>query len=298
MYAEELDLLYTKATTPDSLNQKDVDFEVSGKEALGDYLERLVAAKTKLDRVNYDANFFELGLDSLHVVALTKQINRFLANYRQDLSIISNETVYAHPTVNKLESALEISKQTETATADTGNRLQRMQDLFLHYSSDMPQGLVVVLTGSTGSLGAYLLERLILDPSVSKIYCLNRRTEAESYQKESHVDKGLSINFNKVEFLQYELGQPSLGLALSVYDMLLKRTTHILHNAWDVNYDLPVEAFAETHISGVRQFIDFSRRSAKKPTIFFISTVRTVSNWKKNHNGHVPEDSFEDWTIA
>jgi len=68
MWAKDLDLPYAKATAPDSLNQKNVDFEVSGKETLCDYLNRLVAAKPKLDRVDYDADFFRIRIDFHHMI--------------------------------------------------------------------------------------------------------------------------------------------------------------------------------------------------------------------------------------
>lgn len=44
-------------------------------------------------------------------------------------------------------------------------------------------GLVIALTGSTGSLGSYILYSLSIDPVVSEIYCLNRSTAARQRRK-------------------------------------------------------------------------------------------------------------------
>ena len=53
------------------------------------------------------------------------------------------------------------------------------------------------------------------------------------------------------------MSKPYLGLEPSTYKILLQHVTHIIHNAWEVNFNLPFSKFT-TQISGVRQLIDFS----------------------------------------
>ena len=88
--------------------------------------------------------------------------------------------------------------------------------------------MTVVLTGSTGSLGSYLLNNLISSPKVSKVYCLNRRPNAGEYQAEINASRGLISKWDRVEFLHVDLSKPSLGLEESVYERLRNETSAII----------------------------------------------------------------------
>jgi NADP-dependent 3-hydroxy acid dehydrogenase YdfG len=82
-------------------------------------------------------------------------------------------------------------------------------------------GLVAVLTGSTGSLGSYLLDALASSRNITKIYCLNRRADAEQQQAKTNADRGLVSDWgDRVIFLHADLSKPNLGLTLQEYDCL------------------------------------------------------------------------------
>lgn len=84
----------------------------------------------------------------------------------------------------------------------------------------------VLLTGSTGGLGAFVLSALVADQDVKYIYCINRPSLAGSAslldrQRASLIDKGLPIEIlesEKVVLLQGHLEQHQWGLEKSVYD--------------------------------------------------------------------------------
>ena len=64
-----------------------------------------------------------------------------------------------------------------------------------------------------------------------------------------------------------------------------------------MDFNLSLESF-EPHIAGVRDFINLSSQSIKKPPILFTSSVSTLSNWHIKHSGEkVPEKAFHDMTI-
>lgn len=56
---------------------------------------------------------------------------------------------------------------------------------------------VVILTGSIGSLGYYLLYQLLENPLVSRVYCLNRSQDSEERQRHSSRERGLQAQFEK-----------------------------------------------------------------------------------------------------
>ncbi|KAM7185986.1 non-canonical non-ribosomal peptide synthetase FUB8 [Naviculisporaceae sp. PSN 640] len=141
--------------------------------------------------------------------------------------------------------------------------------------------MAVILTGSTGSLGSYLLDSLARQDHVRKIYCLNRAEDGGlAKQKVSSLDRGLDIaawgEDNRVEFLHCDLSQPAFGLSPAKYRELLRETTHVIHNQWPVNFNWDLSSF-EPHIRGVRHLLDFCADSPGGNIEFlFISTIGTV----------------------
>ncbi|TGO55339.1 hypothetical protein BCON_0093g00110 [Botryotinia convoluta] len=88
-------------------------------------------------------------------------------------------------------------------------------------------GLQVILTGSTGYLGYYLLKALIADSKVARIVCLNR-SEAE---KDFIAEFGDLDGAQKVQFVKTSFGEPRFGLEPAIYQNFLETIDVILHNA-------------------------------------------------------------------
>ena len=88
--------------------------------------------------------------------------------------------------------------------------------------------VVVLLTGSAGSLGSYILDLLLDDPLVSKIYCLSRNESARKDQTESNTKRDLSTNFNKVSFLVSDLAKELFSLNQDVYQEMLQSVNYII----------------------------------------------------------------------
>jgi thioester reductase-like protein len=159
----------------------------------------------------------------------------------------------------------------------------------------LDEGQVIVITGTTGALGSYMLDMASSCPRVKKIICLNRTDDAEARQRQANVDRGLNIDFSKAEFLRADMSQYDLGLEQGVYERLLAEVDRVIHNQWPVNFNMPIESF-EPHIRGVRNLADFSCKAAKRVPIVFISSIATVSAWKKPVP--VPEEPLRELDIS
>ncbi|MCJ1399765.1 hypothetical protein MMC11_002968 [Xylographa trunciseda] len=138
------------------------------------------------------------------------------------------------------------------------------------HQSPLPstQNMTVILTGSTGSLGSYLLEALYHDQNVSHIICQTAPKRSRS-----------SLNPHRVEFLIADLSKPLLGLEPMIYDRMLGNVTHIIHNQWPVNFNWALSSF-EPHICGVHDLVRFSLASTHKSFLLFVSSVAAVGAWK------------------
>ena len=93
-----------------------------------------------------------------------------------------------------------------------------------------PENMTVVLTGSTGSLGSYLLDTLYHNKNVSHIFCRNRNSRAVEKHNQTGPKRGLSsaLNSDRVTFLKADLSEPQLGLQNSVYEHLRTTVTHVI----------------------------------------------------------------------
>ncbi|RYO88001.1 hypothetical protein DL766_004976 [Monosporascus sp. MC13-8B] len=156
---------------------------------------------------------------------------------------------------------------------------------------------VVLVTGTTGSLGGHLALELAGRPEVQTVICLNRehRLEAFSRQKKAMKDKGVHFPdhlLSKLLVLQADTSKPMLGLSEGEYNKLVGSVTHIIHQAWPMSVKRPLVGF-EPQFAVMRNLIDLaSAVVAQRPEDFrfgfqLVSSISVVGNYKGNR---VPED--------
>ncbi|KAH6903058.1 hypothetical protein BKA70DRAFT_1515534 [Coprinopsis sp. MPI-PUGE-AT-0042] len=150
--------------------------------------------------------------------------------------------------------------------------VEEMQDLVDMYSTFAPlpsvsktkpvtcSGHVIFLSGTTGSLGSYLLQLLLLDESVAKIYAFNRRGPNSVSMMERHVqtfvEKGLDPSVlqthrRKYELLEGDLAQECFGLTERQFLEMASSVNIIVHNV----------------IKGMSNLLAFAIASPQKPRI-------------------------------
>lgn len=301
-YQEEIDIVCDSPDLPKSLPRG----LVGGPEDLHAYLRRIVAAIVPLkEDLTDDADFFELGLESLQVIALSKQINAYLKRYMPNTKHVSAEIIYAHSSLGELEKTLADVGRSAAPNVD----VDKMQDVFEDSLRTLPlahnnergapgRSFVVLLTGSTGSLGSYILSSLASNPAVETIYCLNRGENAQIRQIKSFEEKGLAVNIEKMTFLRYNLSEPNLGLEHGVYESVAESVTHIIHSAWDLNFLRSLDSYASSHLKGIQYLVDFAALAKRLTCLVFLSTVATATAWAETHNDPIPETIMDDWNAA
>lgn len=301
-YQEEIDIVCDSPDLPKSLPRG----LVSGPEGLHDYLRRIVTAIVPLkEDLTDDADLFELGLESLQVIALSKQINAYLKRYMPNTKHVSAEIIYAHSSLGELEKTLTDIRSSAAPSID----VDKMQDVFEDSLKTLPlahnneqevpgRSFIVLLTGSTGSLGSYILNSLASNPAVEMIYCLNRGENAQKRQMKSFEEKGLAVNIERMTFLHYNLSEPDLGLEHEVYAGLVEGVTHVVHSAWDLNFLRSLDSYASSHLKGIQYLVDFAAQAKRLNCLVFLSTVATATAWAETHENPIPETIMNDWYAA
>jgi thioester reductase-like protein len=138
---------------------------------------------------------------------------------------------------------------------------------------------VILLTGSTGALGASALTQFVDDPKVSRIYAINRRSSASLImrQKDGLLERGFDASYAdspKVILLEADFSKPNFGFERSVFEEVRTSITHIAHFAWQINLTVGLDAY-EGDIRGARHLIDLALSSPlpNPPRFLFTSSV-------------------------
>jgi thioester reductase-like protein len=314
LYATEIEVLYRTSGANTTSGCGSGQYS-SVKDAARSIVSR--TASIDLAEVPADANLFELGLDSLQVTAIVKETNKYLMGLGKPAAM-SAPLVYRHPSLEALVSVFEAlceGKEVPERASETDE--ERMQTLYDLHTADLPMNgrapepqepgkACVLLTGSTGSLGSYILDSLIARDDVARIYCLNRGTNSFERQQKSQAAKGLApLPVGKVRCIDAaDLSRAYLGLPVQEYKRLLNEVTLVVHNAWQVDFNLPLASFTG-HVGAVRRLVDLAAHSRLGVSVLFVSSVGAVAEWATNNTSSnaaaptlVPEVVVEDWRAS
>ena len=305
LYEEEIERFYRERENGDGTSFETEINAISSETTAQGVRNVLTASLPSNEAIASDDDLFHAGLDSVLTIRVAKCLRSAAEKYGIDeekKSAFIPQLIYVNPTINQLSAAF--FKLVHNVKDNSNNPVEKqtktMTDFRAKYTADLPQfshersgqtseeGNTVILTGSTGSLGSYLLECLVRQKNVKKIYCLNRAEEGMKRQAEVSRPRGLMTSWptDRVHFLKVDLSKTKFGLDQEQYHYLLQQTTHIIHSQWPVNFNYGITSF-EPQIRGVRELIDFCLISERAPSLFFISTIATVSHLR--NNGAVPE---------
>ncbi|KAF9538743.1 hypothetical protein CPC08DRAFT_807208, partial [Agrocybe pediades] len=149
--------------------------------------------------------------------------------------------------------------------------------------------------------GSYLLSELIYNAKVSRVYALNRPSKAAGVstlaerQAKSLVERGLEsdviLGSDKLVLFEANLSLPDFGLPKDVHQQMLSSVTHIVHNAWPVDFNLSLASF-ESSIRGLHNLVNFALSSphSVSPTLVFTSSIGVLRNLDRTESSSILEN--------
>ncbi|KAJ5775491.1 NRPS-like enzyme [Penicillium nucicola] len=297
-YEAVLDEIYSPGHEENQLESSTQAPESSSQDAIQKWLQALVAEIIKLPNTfSLDDDLVTLGIDSLQVIQLGRSVqgaSKQMHPSGEQLSWTSAK-IYELKTVRSLANAFFQHVGGDESTDDSEDAPWTRSELLTRSIWSQARlfgkgGLTVVLTGSTGELGSYLLYELLQDPSIAQIYCFNRSSDAMSRQIASFKAKQLSASWlseqSRVHFWQTSLSDEFFGLTPHEYQSVQGSVDAVIHNAWTVNFNQPLSAF-ESHITGVRRLLKFTEESSAQ--FHYISSISTVGGWRAEQGISIPE---------
>lgn len=237
---------------------------------------------TNISHISTTHDFFEdLGLDSLNIMDFATRLSK----YHIEIQDINNYT-----TIQKLAKKIEDDTHVNLFDDKIQNDIKIVNKSF---KFDMTN---VLLTGVTGFLGSHILYELLINPAVSKIYCLIREkynvTVEDRFNKIANTYfKGYNINDiikQKVVLLNGNFEKVYLGLGLEKYYKLSKIITTVVHSGANVRHYGKYDVFYRANVQATKNIIQFCEDGNCK--LAHISTVSVGGYTKTNENNLLTEN--------
>jgi acyl-CoA synthetase (AMP-forming)/AMP-acid ligase II/nucleoside-diphosphate-sugar epimerase/acyl carrier protein len=281
-------------------------------EELKDFIIEKLDWQGRASDFEVETDFFEFGMDSLQAVKLRRALlPTLLQVHNLDASSIPRDFLYRYPSVGAISRFF----QTPEEQAGAGDEKQQAIESLVQGQSqklaEMEHGACVVLTGSTGSLGSHLVQYFCESAKVIRVICLVRKANQAGdksspleRQIQAVTEKRLLISaegLKKLEVIETSTAEPHLGLPMPVYHDLSSSVTHILHNAWPVDFMRHLPSFG-AQFDTLREFIHLAREvhrrnPAVRPTVQFVSSIATIGRYGEKHDCViVPEGAI--WDVA
>ncbi|KLN67139.1 hypothetical protein ZX61_01010 [Vibrio sp. VPAP30] len=260
-------------------------------------------------------NFRDLGGDSLSAVSFAtmleelfqvrvpvdivispaydlKYIIEFIADNNQNGNAPSFEDIHEIGATDVYAEQLKIDKFIDESILKKAHNLP---------SSEKPQ--VVLLTGSSGYLGRFLLLDLLekAEQSDGKVICLVRardKQQAISRIRDafSYLDEKISIRLDKLisqrlEVINGDLSQPKFGLESTQWHYLTTEVDTIIHAGALVNHVLPYRDCFDANVVGTAQLIALALENKIKH-FSFLSSIAVADRGERE-----PIDEYQDIRI-
>jgi amino acid adenylation domain-containing protein/thioester reductase-like protein len=225
--------------------------------------------------VEPEDNFFDLGGHSLAAAQLSSQVEQGFGVH------VSMPLFMEDPTPGGLLGRIELLQRDGTAGAATG-----VDDLIADATLDpeitprtaenaptLRDARDVFLTGTTGFLGAFLLDGL-LETTEARVHCLVRpRGDAMGAIEANLRRYGLwrPERAERIVPVPGDLSEPLLGLDEEDFDALARGVDLIIHAGAAVNLVYPYSELRAPNVGGTREVLRLACRDGARP-VHYVST--------------------------
>ena len=228
------------------------------------------------DSLEDDWNFFDLGGHSLTGLYLTLGIEQLFGIE------LNGTEIYEYPTINELGAYLE------NRGPNMESRISLAEDSILDPDispggapriTRLSEASSVLVTGTTGFLGAFLLDDLLRATRPdTRFFCLVRDRDSGQGGSTNRVLDTLKFYGlagqsagQRIVPVPGDLTLPSMGLDNDEYRRLAEEIDLIFHCAASVNYAYPYSAAKPHTVGGTLEVLKFACTAATKP-IQYISS--------------------------
>ncbi|KAK3838937.1 MAG: hypothetical protein J3R72DRAFT_448239 [Linnemannia gamsii] len=248
---------------------------------------------------------FRLSAESIFTYSTIEQLAKWMIKQNDGMAVATTSQVVSDASVTEAQN---------NRTLEYIRKFTDFSDLIVHPKGDVISHETeagVLLTGATGSLGAWVLDALVQRPvdRVKTVFVLVRggadkaieRVRESLRQRHCNVaafDAALAA-MHVVVLGNYNTNDVMFGQTIEVYKQLEQEVSVIMHVAWSVGFNKPVQAYAD-QMFNVAQFARLAavpaiRSSSQLKRIVFTSSVSVALAYPAVSGGsyNVPEDELD-----
>ena len=225
-------------------------------------------------------NFFELGGNSILISKLMYEVE---SSWNKEIDLRS---VISDPTVDGLVKALAGDQQDAESSGDLLDPSKYIGNAEKEASGRSN----IFVTGSTGFVGAYLINSLLANDPDIKVYALVRaenKEKAADRLKEVFERFGLSPDMSRIIPVCGDLSKENIGLSDEDYKSICENIDIIYHNGAHVNFMYSYDQLKKENVEAVGEIIRIATTDTKKQ----INLVSSIAIYGNDKSREYDEDS-------
>ena len=234
------------------------------------------ALEVDSDSLEDDWSFFDLGGHSLTGLALTLDME-------QTFGIeLSGAEIYEYPTIGELADFLEHRGQnmkTKVMLAEDSILDPEVSPRGDARTTRLSEARSVFITGTTGFLGAFLLDELLRNTGRdTRFYCLVRDRKDGRGKSANRVVETLKFyglagqsSHDRIIPIPGDIALPQMGLDNDHFQELAETIDLIFHCAASVNYVYPYSVAKPHTVGGTLEVLKFACSATSKPVQYISS---------------------------
>ncbi len=279
-------------------------------------IAQIWAEQLKRKSIAREDNFFDLGGDSLRVIAVVNQVRREFHCTINDLyehPVLANFAGVCRPRPDHLQTVIQSAARHwqqyrnelpayETSRNQTlGEQQQRYAELNQTYAERSIEARrdyrQVLLTGATGYLGAYLLRELLSDGERQVTTLVRGNDDGTARARLGRVlchyfgpEQGAAMRDSaRLTVLAGDLRRDGFGLNAGAHDRLANNVQAIFHCAANVNHFGHYREFHADNVAATGRLLKLAARKDAAPADFHLVSTLSVT-------GQPPENGFRLFT--
>lgn len=242
---------------------------------------------TDTDSLKDSTTLMEVGFSSIYALKLLNKIN---STYCVDLKL---PNINYNPSCSIKDFTSNINDLIMKAGETKGSQAIKNtnKEYFPTIIERNFEVKTILLTGATGNLGSGILYELLTNTKC-KIICLIRgKNKKEAIEKMcaalscfNSPDFVVDEQVMNVEILLGDISKERMGLDKNEYQRIANEVDMVLHAAAITNLNGDYETVSEVNITGTKEIIDFTLKTANKYLVFVSTHMIIGDKWYSESN--------------
>ncbi|KAM9999767.1 hypothetical protein ACTFIZ_008248 [Dictyostelium cf. discoideum] len=279
----------------------------------------------EISKINADIKLSAYGADSLSIVQLKNWVEKELSGNLITIQQLQTNTISSSIKIitNSLDKKKNERKNKSSKLNNTNETITTKTIEFWKNEAKLDETIIassiksdlivdnnvdkiILLTGSTGFLGGYLLLNLVKMKNCSKIYCLTRSNHSspdqinlmnkiiENLKYHKLFEMFEQSELEKILPVYGDLGKRKLGLSDNMYLEISNQVNLIISCGADINLNANYEEIKSTNVDSTKEFIKLSvSKGMNKPMIPIVNLSSFSIFYSQKLNDGIEFDEYQ-----